>query len=99
MPHILSNLTEEYQTIVEIPEDKLYDKYNPLTIERTHDNILSKFDQTNKQLGPRTSREDERFLYVKSQFMGACKTCGKYGHKGKYFWNKEGVTHTNMSLV
>ena len=44
MTHILSNLPEEYQTIVEILEDELDDKDYPLTIERIHDNLSVKFD-------------------------------------------------------
>ena len=60
MAHILSNLPEEYETIVEIQEDKLDDKDNTLTIERIHDNILVKSYQMNKQPGPIISREDEK---------------------------------------
>ena len=44
MTHILLNLPEEYQTIVENIEDKLYDKDNPLTIESIRDKILVNFD-------------------------------------------------------
>ena len=48
MSHILSNLPEEYQTIVEILEDKLDDDSDFITIERIRDNILVKYYQTNK---------------------------------------------------
>ena len=44
MTRILSYLPEEKQTIVEILEEKLDDKYNPLTIERIRESILVKFD-------------------------------------------------------
>ena len=47
MSHILSNLPEEYQTIVEILEYKLDNDSDFVTIERIHDNILVKYDQTN----------------------------------------------------
>ena len=67
MTHILSNLPEEYQAIVEILEDDLDDEDDPLTIERIPDKILVKFDQMNEQSEPRTSREDEKDLYLKSQ--------------------------------
>ena len=49
MSHILSNLPEEYQTIVEIIEDKLDDGSDFITIERIRDNILVKYDLTNKK--------------------------------------------------
>ena len=55
-----------------------------------------KFDQTNEQSGPRTSREDEKSLYVKSQYKGTCTTCGKYRHKGKDCWQKEGANVQNV---
>ena len=73
-------------TKVEILEDKPYEKYHPLTIEMIRDN-----DQTNEQSRPVTSREDEEYLYVKSQYKGTSTTCRKYGHKGKYFGHKEGA--------
>ena len=81
MTNILSNLPEEYQPIVEILEDQLYNKYYPLTIERIRDKLSVKFFQMNKQSGPRTFIEDEKYLYVKSQYKGTCTTCGKYGPK------------------
>ena len=89
MTHILSKLSEEYQTIVEILEDVLDDEDNPLTIERICDKLSVKFYQMNKQSGPITSREYEKSLYLKSQYKGTYKTCGKYEQKGKYLQHKE----------
>ena len=66
MTHILSTLPGEYQTIVEIIEDYIYDKYNPLIIENIRDKLTVKFYQMNEQSGPITSREDETSLYAKS---------------------------------
>ena len=83
MTHILLNLPEEYQTIVEILEKKIDDKENPLTIERICDKLLVKIYQMNEQSGPRTSEEDEKSLSVKYQYKVICTTCGKYGHKVK----------------
>ena len=42
MTNTISNLPEEYQKIEEIIEDELDDDYNPLTIERIHDNLSVK---------------------------------------------------------
>ena len=53
MSHILSNLLEEYQTIVEILEDKLDDDSDFITIERIREKILFKYDQMNKQSRPK----------------------------------------------
>ena len=49
MTHILSNLPEEYQIIVESIEEKLYEKYHPLTIERIRDKLSAEIDQMNEQ--------------------------------------------------
>ena len=62
MSHILSNLPEEYQTIVEILEYKLDDDSDFITIERIRDKILVKYDWTNKKSGPKVSGEDENYL-------------------------------------
>ena len=48
MTRILLKLTEEYQTIIKILEEKLYDKYDLLTIESIIHKILVKFDKMNK---------------------------------------------------
>ena len=48
MTHILSNLPEEYQIIVEGIEEKLYEKYHPLTIERIRDKLSETFDRMNE---------------------------------------------------
>ena len=53
--NILSNLPDEYQIIVEILEDKLDNKGNPLSIENIWDNISVKFDRMNEHSGPWTS--------------------------------------------
>ena len=82
MTHILLNLPEEYGTIVEIIEDKLDEKDHPITTERIHNKILVKFDGMNKQSETKPSGEDEKYLDVKSQYNGTCKTCRKYVHKG-----------------
>ena len=62
MTHILFNLPEELKTTVKILEDEIYNKYHPLNIEMICDNILMKFDWTDKQSSPRTSIEDEKSL-------------------------------------
>ena len=43
---------------MKILKDKVYDKDDPLTIERIHDKLSLKFEQINKELQTRTSRED-----------------------------------------
>ena len=88
---ILSNLPEEYHTIVENLEDELDDKDGLLTIQRIRDKLLVNFDQINEQSRPRTSREHEKFFYKKSQYKVTFMACGKYWHKVKDCWHKYGV--------
>ena len=45
MTHILSNLPEEYQTMVKILKDKLDDNDEYLNIERIRDKLLVNFDR------------------------------------------------------
>ena len=47
MTHILSNLPEEYQTAVEILEEKLYYKDDSLTIEKIREKNSVGFDSMN----------------------------------------------------
>ena len=72
MTHILSNLPEEYQTIVKVLEDEVDDDNDPLTIERIHDKLLVRYDQKNEQLWPITSSEYEKPLYLKSKYKVTC---------------------------
>ena len=38
-----------------------------------------------EQSETKTSREDEKSVYVEPQYKGIFTTCGRYGHKGKDF--------------
>ena len=81
MTHILLNLPEKYQTIMEILK-KRDKKDHTINIERTCDKLSVKFDRINKRPETKTSREDEKYLNIKPQYKGTCTTCRKYGHKG-----------------
>ena len=70
MTHILYNLSEEYQIIVELLEENLDDKYNPITIESIRDNLSVKFDRMNGQSGQKTSRENEKIPLHKILIQG-----------------------------
>ena len=51
------------------------------------DKISVNFDRMNERPETKTSREDEKILYIKSQFKGTCRT----------FWNTG--TNKNMSGI
>ena len=84
MTHIISNLPEEYQTIVEMIKDGLYKEDNPLTTKRICDKLSEKFDHIKDQTRTIISREYEKSLYINTQYKGTCTTWGKYEHNSKY---------------
>ena len=59
MTHILSNLLDEYQNIVEVLDDGLNYEDNILTIDRICDKILVKYHWMSKKSRPKTSWEDK----------------------------------------
>ena len=91
MSHILANLSEEYQTIIEILEDKLDYDSDSITIERIRDKIFLKYEQINKKSRTKNLREDENYFNVKYQYKGTCVTCREYGHKSRDCSNREGA--------
>ena len=62
MTHILLNLPEEYQNIVEVLWEELYDEGDTLTLEKICDKLLEKYDGMDKKSIPKTTREDETSL-------------------------------------
>ena len=56
MSHILSDLPEEYQTILEIIEDKLDNDSDFITIERVRDKSFVKCDRTIKKIKTKNVR-------------------------------------------
>ena len=91
MTHILSNLPEEYQTILEIIEDKLDNDSDFITIERVRDKIFVKCERTIKKSRPKMSGEDENYLYIKYQYKGTCADYRTYRHKSKDCLHREGA--------
>ena len=59
MTHILLNLTEAYENIVENLEDEMDDKYYPPTIKNICDKLSVKYDQTNIRPETKNSKEDK----------------------------------------
>ena len=64
MTHIIQNLPEEYQNMVQMIKYRLDDEDNCLTIERIGDKHLIKYDQMDEQSRPKTSREYEKSFYM-----------------------------------
>ena len=85
MTHIQSSLPEANKNIVENLEDELDDDNNPLTTKRTREKLWEKYYWMNVWPETTNSREDEKYLYVKSEYKGTSTISGNFGHKGKHF--------------
>ena len=81
--HTLSDLPEEYQTIMVILEDKLDDKEDPITSDKIWLN--------ERKISTKSFKIKLKYLYENYQYNSTCMNCRKYRHKGKYCWYKEGV--------
>ena len=79
--HILNNLPEEYDVVLDGLESRLMldesDK-NKLTIKDVQDKLNNRYERLNE----RDKHIEEIAMYTKTQYKGLCTKCGKYGHKG-----------------
>ena len=82
MTHILSNLTEEYENIVETLEEELDNDIDMLTIERILDKISSKYNIMNAWSNKTKGEQSEKALYVR-QSKWVYYNCVKYGHMNR----------------
>ena len=75
MIHVLNNLPEEYDNLVEDLEDRIEASNDPLTIKTLRERLRMKYERIMKR-----KNVDENALI--GQFKGTCRVCGKMGHKG-----------------
>ena len=87
MIHIMNNLPQEYDTVVEAMERKLDDLVYPLTLRNLKNELLLKYNRIQENKGMNEESENEEadkdialFEYTK-QFKGRCYNCGEFGHK------------------
>ena len=80
--HVLSNLPEEYENIVENLEEKLDDNIDMLTIQIIWDTLSAKYDIMSARSNQTEGKESEKAFYIR-QIKGTCYKCGKYLHKAE----------------
>ena len=87
MIHIMNNLPQEYDTVVEVMERKLNDLVDLLTLRNLKNELLLKYNRIKKNIEMNEESENEEadkdttlFGYTK-QFKGRCYNCNKFGHK------------------
>jgi hypothetical protein len=84
MMHILNNLPELYDVVLDDMENRLMLKDtdpHKLTIEEVRDKLNNRFVRIDDREHGNGKGNDETAL-VTHQFKGTCSKCGKYGHKG-----------------
>ena len=89
MIHVLNNLTEDYDVVLDGMESRLMLKENDpnkLTIEDVRDKLSGRYDRICERIakhgdGPITD-ETGMAAYMK-QYKGICGKCGEYGHHSK----------------
>lgn len=84
--HILNNLTKEYDTIVELHQDKIGLESGGLTLEVLREVLAAKFKRINKP----ADAEQALAISTGKKFKGKCRVCGKIGHKAADCWEREG---------
>lgn len=78
MLHILNHLPKEYETTIELCEEDL--SKGTLTLTVLKERIRARYVRFHKE---QDESDDAVALMMKTQFKGACKVCGKIGHKGQ----------------
>jgi hypothetical protein len=79
MIHILNNLPKEYENLVEVAEQKLDDKSDPLDLEGLKTLLRRKYQRI-KRLDSENDKEEEALL-TRGTYKGRCHKCGQWGHK------------------
>jgi gag-polypeptide of LTR copia-type len=85
--HILTNLTKEYDNIVDLNEDRVGAATNPLTIEELRTKLRQKFERLDAS--HKKKETDLALIGMQKRFKGTCNKCGKKGHKAEDCWSKD----------
>ena len=82
--HILNNLPNEYDNVVENLEERVDSVLNPLGIEDVRQKLSEKYEKMRlrKKFKEESDDDDERAMFA-AKFKGRCNKCGKFGHKAK----------------
>jgi hypothetical protein len=85
--HILNNLTEEYESVVESSEEKL--ENDSLDLSDLRRTLRTKYQRMQRY----KEHETEEVGMFASQIKTKCRVCGKIGHKGEDCWTLEANKH------
>ena len=79
MIHVLHNVPEQYDSVVEADKKLLFDPTNPLTIETMKTDLHNKWVRLGLRNG--THKISGEAFIGSNQFKGRYSNCGKWGHK------------------
>jgi len=106
MIHIMNNLPQEYDTVVEAMERKLDDLVDPLTLRNLKNEILLKYNRIKKNKGMKEESENEEadedtaLVGYTKNFKGRCYNCGEFGHKKQdYHKLKNQANNSNTGRI
>ena len=85
--HIVTNIPEEYETIVDMHQGRIGASTDPLSVDELRELLNEKFGRLNKS----KKSGEEKALFA-GKFKGKCSVCGKVGHKAENCWHREGHT-------
>ena len=82
LTHILHNVPEQYDSLVEVDEKMLTDTKNPLDIETLKTHLHNKWVKLGLSSRTYNNNVNDKALIGEQQSKGRCYICGKFGHKG-----------------
>jgi hypothetical protein len=93
LTHIINNLTEEYETLVDILGRRIGAKTQALTVDELREELGLRYERIkNRKEGGATdnnSNKEEHAMFAGGKFKGKCNHCGTYGHKSKDCWVRD----------
>ena len=85
MMHVLKNMPNAYDNLIDTLEDCLDSVTDPLIIENLREKLSEKYEKIKAKKKfcqeESDSEEEERALFAGGEFKGCCHYCGKFGHK------------------
>ncbi len=86
--HVLNNLLEEYNKLVETMEIKLMNTATQLTLMIVREKLKCKYARLKKSRVTKKKNNEETALTAEA-FLGRCYMCGQFSHKRADFPDEE----------
>ena len=90
--HIINNLTEDYETLIDILGRRIGTKTDPSTVEDLRQELGLRYECLKMRKEESLSKNDnneEHAMFAGGKFKGKCNHCGTYGHKSTDCWVRD----------